>query len=258
MSEADQRKAGRPAKKADLAFIFNTTTNNMNFAPRPLKLLLFDIDGTLMLARGGGARAMTAAGCRAFCPDFSLAEIDFNGRLDPEIVLEALARNRVEATAQQLELFRQHYCELLSRELHSAWALPGVLDLLATLRQREGVILGLVTGNYTDSSRLKLQAVGIDPAWFVIHGCGEIAQTRPALVRWAMDSASLLTGSTIRSADTIVLGDTPRDVACAKANGCRCVAVATGHFSVEELRTTAADLVMPDFRDPAELLAMLQ
>lgn len=229
----------------------------MNYAPRPPKLLLFDIDGTLMLSYGGGLRAMTAAACRAFCPDFSLATIDFNGRLDPEIVLEALACNRVEATPEQVDLFRRHYCELLPEELHSARALPGVLDLLATLRSMEGVVLGLVTGNYTDSSRLKLRAVGIDPDWFVIHGCGEVAQTRPALVRWAMDAASALTGRAIHAADTIVLGDTPRDVDCAKANGCRCVAVATGHFSVDDLRATAADLVLPDFADPSPVLAML-
>ncbi|NUQ64735.1 MAG: HAD family hydrolase [Pirellulales bacterium] len=229
----------------------------MNYAPRPLKLLLFDIDGTLMLSYGGGLRAMTEAACRVFCPGFSLATIDFNGRLDPEIVVEALATNGVEATHAQLEAFRQHYFRRLPSELSSARALPGVLDLLARLRKTEGVVLGLVTGNYTDSARLKLRAVGIDPDWFVIHGCGEVAETRPALVRWAMDAASDLAGRAVRPADTIVLGDTPRDVDCAKANGCLAVAVATGQFSVDILRCTAADLVLSDFRDPAVLLEML-
>jgi len=229
----------------------------VNCSARFPRLLLFDIDGTLLLSNGGGIRAMTRAACRVFCPDFSLATIDFNGRLDPEIVVEALATNRVEATDEQLREFRGHYFDLLRTELHSAEALPGVHDLLATVRRTDGVILGLVTGNYTDSARLKLEAVGIDPDWFVIHGCGEVAETRPALVRWAIDAASALAGRPVGGSDTIVLGDTPRDVDCAKANRCLAVAVATGHFSADVLRTTAADLVLPDFSDPSPLLALL-
>lgn len=228
---------------------------------RPLlrspKLLLFDIDGTLLLSNGGGVRAMSQAACRVFCPDFSLAMIDFNGRLDPEIVAEALAANRAEATNEQLEAFRQHYFDLLRTELHAAKTLPGIPELLDALRRTGSVVLGLVTGNYTESARLKLEAVGIDPDWFVVHGCGELAETRPALVRWAIDAASALLGQAVAPADTIVLGDTPRDVLCAKANDCLCVAVATGHYSVEVLRTTAADLVLPDFRDPAPLWTLL-
>ncbi len=92
----------------------------VNRAIRSPKLLLFDIDGTLLLSNGGGVRAMTRAACRVFCPGFSLATIDFNGRLDPEIVVEALATNRVEATEEQLDIFRRNYFELLRGEVAPA------------------------------------------------------------------------------------------------------------------------------------------
>lgn len=221
-------------------------------------LLLFDIDGTLMLSHGGGIRAMTDAGARVFRPGFSMETIDCHGRMDPDIVVEALAYNGVEHyTPDEVRAFRQHYCDLLPHELHTARALPGVLELLAELRQTERVILGLVTGNYPESGRLKLESVGIDPDWFLVPGFADHADTRPGLVRWAMEYAAERCGHTREGSRTIVLGDTPRDVTCAKLNGCRCVAVATGAFSVEELRATAADLVLPDFTDPGPLFKLL-
>jgi len=223
------------------------------------KLLLFDIDGTLMLSHGGGIRAMTAAACRVFHPTFTMETIDCNGRLDPEIVLEALAYNGVQSsTPEDVATFCRHYFEMLPQELHSARALPGVLDLLEQLRAMDGIVLGLVTGNYCESSRIKLRAVGIDPDWFAVQGFGELADTRPALVRWAIERGAALTGRPLGGAATLVIGDTPRDVACAKANGCLAVAVATGQFSVDELRATEADLVLPDFSDPGPLLEILQ
>ncbi len=222
------------------------------------KLLLFDIDGTLMLSHGGGIRAMTSAACRVFGPPFAMDTIDCNGRLDPDIVLEALAHNGVHtSTPEDVSRFCQHYFELLPQELHSARALPGVLDLLGRLRENKRVVLGLVTGNYAESGRIKLRSVGIDPGWFVVNGFGDLAQTRAALVRWAIDEASAIAGRPMDATDTLVIGDTPRDVECAKANGCLAVAVATGHFSVDALRATEADLVLPDFSDHAPLLSLL-
>lgn len=225
---------------------------------RTPKLLLFDIDGTLMLSHGGGIRAMTAAACRVFRPAFSMEAIDCNGRLDPDIVLEALTHNGVEgSTPEQVAAFRRHYFELLPAELHSARALPGVLELLDRLRQTEEVLLGLVTGNYQESGRIKLASVGIDPQWFLINGFAECAETRPGIVRWAMDQGSALVGRPLDALETIVIGDTPRDVACAKANGCLAVAVATGNYDIDLLRATEADLVLPDFTDSAPLWQML-
>jgi phosphoglycolate phosphatase len=105
-------------------------------------------------------------------------------------------------------------------------------------------------------ARMKLPVVGIDPGWFVANGFGDEAPTRGELVRLAMDRAASHAGRRLDGSDVIVIGDTPRDVACARANGCACLAVATGNFTMEELE--AADAVLADLTDPGPLWAMLR
>ena len=223
-----------------------------------MKLLLFDVDGTLLLSHGGSLQAMTRAARRLFGPRFSLEDVDRNGRLDPEIIGMALESNGVEATPQQLEAFRDSYVRELRTQLDATRSLPGVLELLAGLRATEGVLLGLVTGNYAEAARLKLEAAGIDPSWFVVGGFGDEAATRGELVRLAMDAAASLARQAVPAADVIVIGDTPRDVECAKANGCASLAVATGNFTRDALEAAGADVVLADLSDPAPLWAMVE
>jgi len=135
--------------------------------------------------------------------------------------------------------------------------LPGVGELLAALRATEGVLLGCVTGNFAEAARMKLQAAGIDPDSFGANGFGGQAATRSALVRLAMDRGASLAGQPIRAHDVIVVGDTPRDVDAAKANGCACLAVATGNFTAEVLSAAGPDAVVSDLTDPAPLWALL-
>lgn len=222
-----------------------------------LSLLLFDVDGTLVRSYGGSLRAMTTAARRLFGPSFSLEEVDRNGQLDPDIVAAALALNGVQATSQQLDVFRQSCVEELRAEAAATQSLPGARELLDQLRRTPGVLLGLVTGNYPEAARLKIEAAGIDPACFVVQGFGDQAATRSELVRLAMDRAALLAGRPIPSGDVIVIGDTPRDVDSAKANGCKCLAVATGNYPVDVLRSAGANAVLADLSDPAPLWAML-
>ena len=199
------------------------------------KLLLLDVDGTLLRSYGGGLRAMTRAARRLFGPTFRLEEVDRNGRLDREIIGMALELNGVRATPQQLDAFRDSYIEGLRTEVKSTRILPGVRELLAGLRATEGVLLGCVTGNYAEAARIKLDAVRIAFDWFVANGFGDQAATRSALVRLAVDRGASLAGQPIPGRDVIVIGDTPRDVDAAKANGCACLAVATGNYTVEVL-----------------------
>ena len=224
---------------------------------RRSKLLLFDVDGTLLKSHGGALRAMTRAARRLFGPTFSLDEVDRNGRLDPNIIAAALKLHGLEATPKQLDAFRTNYIEELRTELRLFWLLPGAIELLEQLRAVEDVVLGLVTGNYAEVARIKLLAVGIDPAWFVANGFGDQAATRSELVRRAIQSAASLVERSIQRRDVIIIGDTPRDVDCAKANGCACVAVATGNYGVEVLAATEADVVLRDLTTPAPLWAML-
>jgi phosphoglycolate phosphatase len=226
------------------------------FPPKPDRLLLFDVDGTLLRSYGGALRAMTRAARRLFGPTFDLEPVDRNGRLDPQIIALALEFNRVKATPDELDRFRRLYVEELRTELKSTRPLPGARELLVELRTADDAMLGLVTGNYAEAARMKLQAVGIDPEWFAVGGFGDQAETRTELVRLAIDRAAALVGRPIPVGHVIIVGDTPRDVQCAKANGCACVAVATGNYTAEVLEAAGADVVLADLTDPAPLRAL--
>ena len=221
------------------------------------RLLLFDIDGTLLLSQGGALRAMTRAARGLFGAGFSFEEVDRNGQLDPKIIGMALDLNGVRARGAELDAFRDAYVGELEAELGTMRVLPGAVELLARLRATEGVVLGLVTGNYAEVARMKLPVVGIDPGWFVANGFGDEAATRGELVRLAMDRAEPHAGRPMAGGNVIVIGDTPRDVACARANGCECLAVGTGNFTMEELEAAGADAVVASLTDAGVLWEML-
>jgi phosphoglycolate phosphatase-like HAD superfamily hydrolase len=220
-------------------------------------LALFDIDGTLIRSQGVGGLAMERAGRKVLGPAFSLKGIDFGGALDPWIYQEAALRmGRHDAHALH-EDFRAAYLAELALALDGAErlpiAIPGVEVALGGLAARTNTTLGLVTGNYAHAAPLKLRAAGIDPAQFVLGAYGGDAPTRPDLVRLAMEQWRAR-GAEPDPRRVVVIGDTPRDVDCAKKNGCRCVAVATGWHTAEQLRETEADAVVDDLRGLCELL----
>ncbi len=218
-------------------------------------LLLFDLDGTLLLTVGAGARAMDRAGKRVWGEAFSIASVNFAGSLDPVVVQEATRAARIVLDTAAHTRFRSLYASELREELlrpeSQAFALPGVLSLLEGLRSSGNASLGLLTGNYEETGSLKLEAVGIDPTWFSPRVWGDAAPTRPDLVRHAMQ----LTGHPPDA--VIVVGDTPKDVHCAKVNGCRVLAVATGSCTKRELLEAGADHAVDSLDDPSPLLAML-
>ena len=220
-------------------------------------LALFDIDGTLIRSQGVGGLAMERAGRKVLGPTFSLQGIDFGGALDPWIYREAASRmGRHDAQALHAD-FHDAYLAELKLALGSAErlpiAIPGVEVALGSLATRENTTLGLVTGNYARAAPLKLRAAGIDPAQFVLGAYGGDAPTRPDLVRLAMEQWRAR-GAEPEPRRVVVIGDTPRDVDCAKKNGCRCVAVATGWHTAEELRKTDADEVVEDLTGLCDLL----
>jgi phosphoglycolate phosphatase-like HAD superfamily hydrolase len=223
-------------------------------------LLLFDIDGTLLAGATGEHRAAlhealrTVHGIEA---DVNRRPIAPAGRTDREITRAILLDAGVDAKriddgadAVQEESCRA-YARLCPDDL-SHTVLAGIPELLATLSRREDRTLGLVTGNYEAIARLKLRRAGIGH-WFDagIGAFGSDAEDRtelPAIARRRAGDP----GAPYPRDQTIVIGDTPRDVACAHADGVRCVAVATGPFAVGQL--SAADVVA---RDAGELLAAL-
>jgi phosphoglycolate phosphatase len=224
-------------------------------------LLLFDIDGTLLGgATDAHARALHEALRRVH--GIEPAEIHSTlppaGRTDGEIARAILLAGGVDASeidaqaeAVRLECCRQ-YASLLTSDL-SDTVLPGVRELLDWLAGRAGVRLALVTGNYEPVARRKLEAAGLGSHFAPGQGAfGSDCEDRTALPAIARRRAGADGVAHPREA-TIVIGDTPRDILCARADGVRCLAVASGPFGVDELR--AADAVAAGAFELRELLA---
>lgn len=227
-----------------------------------MRTVLFDLDGTLMLTGGAGIRGMNRAGRELFGDHFTIDGVRIAGGLDPVIYREAAERCGIADHASQHDEFRERYLNALAEELAAApegtVCLPGVMPLLNELGRESGIVVGMVTGNYRGAAPLKLQAGGIDPRQFRVAAFGDEAPTRPDMVALAVQRTRELTGHTLASDRFLVVGDTPRDVECAHANGIPCLAVATGIYSVADLRAAGADVVAPDLADPSPFWALLQ
>ena len=225
-----------------------------------MKVVLFDIDGTLMHGYGAGTRAMTRAG-RAVCgAGFDLDGIMIGGGLDPVIYRQAALKMGLADPDLLHDGFRDRYFEELRIELNGAarrpHVLPGVVALLEALAAKSDVAVGLVTGNYRAAVEIKFSAIGLEHE-FVAGGFGDDATTRPALVPIALERMRARLGGLPAMRDVIIVGDTPRDIDCALTNGCVCLAVATGGHSHAELEAAGAHRVAADLGDPRALLELL-
>ncbi len=264
-------------------------------------LILFDIDGTLLLTHGAGMQAMQDAGRELYHPRFSIAGADYSGRLDPLIwkqlcemngvmfhgtsrdhlgamgkaalpvharssafdprASEALAHGTPIATADDDHTrFRRAYEKHLRRRLDNGarvTLLPGVRELLETLRAIKCATLGLVTGNYPETGRLKIDRAGIDYSMFTVFGWGCDGAHRRDLPAAAMHQFHTRHARSIPPEDVIIIGDTPRDIDCAHHNGCRAIAVATGAFSLNELRAHSPDLAVENLSDTVSLVGFM-
>jgi len=222
------------------------------------KLLLFDIDGTLLRAHGAGLEAMAAAGRAVLGEAFSLDGVDFAGNLDPLIFRSAAEQSGLTTDDVRHAKFRELYVRLLEEELATNGSrverLPGVLELFETLLKETGSVLGLLTGNYQASARAKLKHAGILPDWFRVGAFGDAAPTRPALVPIAMAQCQAASAAALTPRDVLIIGDTPRDIRCAKANGCHALAVATGSYSTAALNAEGADWIVNDLTQASMIL----
>lgn len=225
------------------------------------KLVLFDIDGTLVLTGRAGVRGMNRALQDVFGTSEGLDGIPVAGRTDWAILVDAVRRYGHELDTSLLEDLRSRYVTALAEEIQHRGegpkdVLPGIRPLLEALSTREDVAVGLVTGNFVRGAEVKL---GYFDLWryFSFGGFGDDAADRNLLVPFAIDRARAAGVPELPMRDVLVIGDTPADVACAQAVGATAVAVATGGSTVEELRTTGADFVFGDLGDHMRLLDLL-
>lgn len=227
-----------------------------------MRLLLFDVDGTLLLkASAEHAASMHAALHEVHgVADPATAHVSPAGRTDGDIARQILLRSGV--SAERIDARATEVRDLVCREFalrcppdlrgHVA---PGMPELLDDLAGREDVRLALLTGNFEPVARLKLERAGLGHHFAPGQGAfGSDHEDRAALPAIARRRAPV-NGRAHPRVDTVVIGDTPNDVACARADGVRCLAVATGPYPAEALR--GADAVAADARELAGMLASL-
>jgi phosphoglycolate phosphatase len=212
-----------------------------------LKVLLFDIDGTLVDCGGAGRRAMEGAFGRVHGRDDALRHIVFGGMTDPAIVREGLRFIGAPAEKHHLDAVLGAYLDILSEELPRAARFRVIEHALEfVLRARSlGHHIGIGTGNLERGAAIKLGHAGI-AAHFAFGGYSSDAEDRAELLARGAARGRALAGD---GAEVVVIGDTPRDIAAAHAIGATCIAVATGRFTVGDLEAAGATTVVPHLAD---------
>lgn len=227
-----------------------------------MKLVLFDIDGTILWTDGAGRRAIQ----RALTEVFGSAGPEnhwFDGKTDRQIVRE-LMRHDGHGDAHidaRMDRLITRYVEELERELvnpeHPPQLLPGVRALLDALEARHDVLLGLLTGNMVEGAVAKLRAVGIDFDRFRVGAFGSDHEHRPELPAIARARARELLGTELPGRDVVVIGDTPADLECGRGIGARAIGVATGRYSVEDLLKHDPLAVFEDLTDTDRVVRVI-
>jgi phosphoglycolate phosphatase-like HAD superfamily hydrolase len=231
-----------------------------------MRLILFDIDGTILLTDGAGRRAIHRALLEETGTAGPIDSYRFDGKTDPQIVRELLthAGHPDAGVAERVSAVCDRYVGLLEAELgrpaHQTRLMAGITDLLAALIPYETdkrAVVGLLTGNLERGAALKLHSAGIAPTRFALGAYGSDAAHRPDLPDIARRRAEHLLGTQIAGADVVIIGDTPDDVACARPIGARTIGVATGYFDVAALRAAGASWVFADLSDTRAVLEAL-
>lgn len=227
------------------------------------KLVLFDIDGTLLSTHGAAARAFRRALLEVYGETGPIETYDFHGRTDPQIARELLRLAGADDAAIDagFDALWRVYIRELERELAGPGVhvdvLPGVPELLDALHARGEHLVALLTGNIEEGARLKLTAAGL---WerFDFGAYGSDHERRDRLPAVAVRRARERSGIHFRGRDVVIIGDTPFDVSCGRSLGVWAVAVATGKHSVEELVEAGADVVLTDLSETAAAVRAIE
>ena len=229
-----------------------------------MKVVLFDIDGTILWTDGAGRRAVMRALEEVYGVPVP-GKLEFDGKTDPQIVRELmqLAGLEDDHIHAHLETALSRYVQQLHEELstadHHGKTYPGIAELLDALEARDDVLLGLLTGNVREGAMAKLGAVGLAHHRFRVGAFGSDHSARPELPAIARRRAEELVGRQIPGRDVVVIGDTPADMGCGRGIGARAIGVATGRYSVEDLLACDPAAVFADLSDtPSVLRAILE
>ena len=224
-------------------------------------LILFDIDGTLALTGRAGMRAMNRA-CQDIVRDENaMTGVTFAGRTDWSILDDIVRKYGRTLDHALLEQLRGQYVQHLVEEIELPGTgvkdvMPGIRELLEALQKRDDVAIALLTGNFIEGARIKLEYFDLWK-YFPCGAFGGDSPNRNDLVPIAIARARDCGIADVRPSNVIVVGDTPNDVECALVVGATPVAVATGGYSMEQLREAGAEIVFRDLSDTGAFLELL-
>lgn len=224
-----------------------------------MKLLLWDIDGTILCGGQAGERALIASMKDCFGITATLDAVDYRGRTDVRIAHMLCECYHLEPTQKNIHDFTEGYLTHLAKELprsRHGRLLPGVLSILETVRQRSDIAQGLLTGNLSRGARLKLEHFN---AWhyFEFGAFGDNTHHRNELAPHALQQAKEKTGADFLPENVFVIGDTPHDIACGRAIQAKTIAVATGAYSRDELAQHNPTALFSDFNDNNAFFAIV-
>ncbi|MFI5322352.1 MAG: HAD family hydrolase [Thermodesulfobacteriota bacterium] len=223
-----------------------------------MKLLLFDIDGTILLTDGAGTKAVNRAFEKLYGLKDAMAGINAAGKTDPLILSEMFGNGLSrQYTAHEAEEIFREYVLFLEEEIQKAPidVMPGIPFLLEKLSTREDVVLGIATGNTEQGARIKLRRAGLD-GHFRVGGFGSDSDNRETLIRIAIERARSNINHTGEFESVYVIGDTPYDIIHGRAAGAVTVAVATGRYSPQELQEHSPDYLFDHLADYENVIAI--
>jgi phosphoglycolate phosphatase len=217
------------------------------------RLILLDIDGTILSSSGAAARPFRRALEAVFGTSGPPDGYSFAGKTDPQIAQDLLRLAGVDDALVQrgLERVWPLYIEGLARELGRGrvTVFPGVRELIDRADAEASAVLGLLTGNVVEGAHAKLRAAGVDPDRFTVGAFGSDHADRTSLPALAVERAERRFGHRFTGKSVVVIGDTPLDIACGEHLGVRTIAVATGSYTAEELAACRPDHVFDSLED---------
>ena len=225
------------------------------------KLVLFDIDGTLLMSVGAGKSAMIKAFRELFGVKEAFANVHMSGRTDPEILRHAFTVHNIEWDEVKAANFKNRYIQLIQTEitqpLPNKRMMPGIPVVLDVLREKQNISLGLLTGNWRRSALIKLNYFNLT-AYFEVGAYADDSEIREELLPFAVQRYQNMTNTRVLPQHVYVVGDTPRDVQCARPHGAVTIAVATGWTTYEQLSAENPDYLLVDLTDFDTLLTIFQ
>lgn len=222
------------------------------------RLLLFDIDGTLISSGGAGEAALKDAMLSRFAVEEDLDGIILAGATDGRIARELLEKHSISVSPENVSVLLDTYLGHLTERIgrHDGRLLPGIVSLLKVLSERTDVVLALLTGNVSRGAKIKLTHYGV---WdfFEFGAFADDHHDRNELGKFARARALERHGEDFPPSRIYVIGDTPKDIECGRAIGACTVAIATGHYSSAELRDHAPDFLFEDLSDTERVVELL-